>query len=515
MKRTRFAGVLLTLLVATGARAQGPNGTGTYYASAEGQKGKALKTALCAIISTGTRDLGYNALWEAYEKTDLRADGTIWDMYSNVTKYNPKRDRAGNYKKEGDVYNREHTVPQSWFKKQSPMRSDLFQVYPTDGYVNNKRGHMPFGENNGESYQSHGGYSKVGHCTTEGYQGLVFEPANEYKGDLARTYFYMATRYENQISGWGGGVFGNGTYPGMANWTLKMLIRWAKNDPVSEKEIKRNNEVYKLQHNRNPFIDYPGLEQFIWGDSIAIAFDYDGNHTQPVVPTPNPNPNPKPNPGPDEPVTPPAGTLTFHQVTSTADLKVGDAYLIVSKTENKAMSKAAGKYRTLATIAIKDNAITTETGTAGKPYTLTLGGTEGAYTLYDAVDKKYLAYTGPKNALNEADNANTKSAQWAITFTAAGDVEIKNAQAQDRAIFYNSSSPRFGCYLISNPQTAITLYVKSASTGVITHETTDETLVNVYGIDGCSVRRQVKKADAMKDLPKGIYIMGGKKYVVQ
>ena len=72
---------LLCILLAI--HAQGPNNTGTYYATANLQKGSALKTALATIISHGTQDLGYNALWEAYEKTDLRPDGTIWDMYSS------------------------------------------------------------------------------------------------------------------------------------------------------------------------------------------------------------------------------------------------------------------------------------------------------------------------------------------------------------------------------------------------------------------------------------------------
>jgi len=156
------------------------------------------------------------------------------------------------------------------------MRSDLFHVYPTDGYVNNRRGNMPFGENQGESYQSEGGLSKVGRCTVTGFNGPVFEPADEYKGDFARTYFYMATRYEDYLNNWTGNIFGPESYPGIVQWQLQMLLRWAKNDPVSEKETKRNEAIYQLQHNRNPFIDYPGLEQYVWGDSVNVVFHYDG-----------------------------------------------------------------------------------------------------------------------------------------------------------------------------------------------------------------------------------------------
>ena len=228
MERTRFTHFLFALAVATCAWAQGPNGSGTYYQNANGQKGEALKTALSKIISTGAKVLSYDALWEAYETTDLRPDGTIWDIYSNATKYDPKKDRAGNYAKEGDAYNREHTTPQSWFKKASPMRTDLYQVFPSDGYVNNKRSNYPLGETNGEQYKSKNGFSKLGQSTTPGYNGTVFEPADEFKGDLARAYFYMATRYEDKVSTWSGGVYGNSSYPGLAKWALDMFKQQAQ-----------------------------------------------------------------------------------------------------------------------------------------------------------------------------------------------------------------------------------------------------------------------------------------------
>ena len=166
--------MLMALTVTLSAWAQGPNGSGTYYQNANALKGEALKTALSKIISTDAKDLGYDALWNAYKTTDLRPDGTIWDIYSNVTKYDPVNGHKGNYKQEGDVFNREHTTPQSWFKKASPMKSDLFHVFPTDGYVNNRRSNYPLGETKGENYQSKNGFSKVGNCTTEGYHGKVF-----------------------------------------------------------------------------------------------------------------------------------------------------------------------------------------------------------------------------------------------------------------------------------------------------------------------------------------------------
>ncbi len=204
--------------------AQGPNNSGTYYQAATGKKGAALKTALYSIISNH-RTISYDGLLTYYEKTDKRADGKLWDMYSCTTNYT-FRDNAGGYKKEGDCWNREHSVPQSWFSKASPMKSDIVHVVPTDGYVNNRRGNLPFGETQKPTYSSNGGFCKVGPCSTEGYSGTVFEPNDEYKGDFARIYFYMATCYENKISSWSNtAVFAGNKYPAYKSWFIKMLLR--------------------------------------------------------------------------------------------------------------------------------------------------------------------------------------------------------------------------------------------------------------------------------------------------
>ncbi len=168
-----------------------------YYDGAKGAKGSNLKTALFKIVS-GHKALSYDDLWNAYKTTDVRSDGKIWDMYSSKTNYSVN-DHGGGYRKEGDMFNREHSFPKSWFNDAKPMYTDLFHLYPTDGYVNGRRSNYPYGENNGEIYSSADGFSKLGKCTTEGYSGTVFEPNDEYKGDLARTYFYMATAYEDRI----------------------------------------------------------------------------------------------------------------------------------------------------------------------------------------------------------------------------------------------------------------------------------------------------------------------------
>ena len=281
---------LALLAISSNSFAQGPNGSGTYYQAAEGKKGKELKTALCGIIKENHQKLAYNSLWGHYETTDVRADGKVWDMYSNTTNFTfvVDQDKGSGGTTEGDKFNNEHSFPNSWFggNKQHIAYADLFHLYPADKLVNNKRSNNPYGENNGESYKSNNNFSKLGNCTTEGYSGLVFEPNDIYKGDLARTYFYMVTRYEDEIATWfsnygtkdgiSATLDGN-AYPGLQEWQLNMLMKWSKNDPVDKPEVKetpRNNAVYGIQGNRNPFIDYPGLEEYIWGSMTDVAFSY-------------------------------------------------------------------------------------------------------------------------------------------------------------------------------------------------------------------------------------------------
>ena len=220
-----------------------------------------LKTNLFQIIKDHTA-IGYDNLYSAYLKTDLREDGTIWDMYSNV-KYSPSENQ-GNYKKEGDMYNREHTIPQSIFNKKSPMVCDIFHVYPTDGYVNNRRSNYPHADVSSVTFESSNN-TKVGTPANSSISGNVCEPADEYKGDFARTYFYFVTCYQDKMSSFSSyASFSQNTYPSLSKWAISLYKKWSLEDPVSEKEINRNEAAYGIQGNRNPFIDFPGIENLIW-----------------------------------------------------------------------------------------------------------------------------------------------------------------------------------------------------------------------------------------------------------
>ncbi|MBK6836405.1 MAG: endonuclease [Bacteroidetes bacterium] len=253
------------LLLSSIGIAQIPAG---YYNSAQGLTGQPLKTALHNIIKNHTV-VSYNGLWSAFNTTDKKSNGKIWDIYSDIPSGTPayqftySSDQCGNYTAEGDCYNREHSWPQSWFNSVSGPQSDLFHIYATDGYVNGQRSSWPFA-NNGTIFWTSTNGSTLGIATDLGYNGSAFEPIDEYKGDLARSYFYMSTRYESEDAGWTTSAATN--LSTILPWQLNVLIGWHHFDPVSTKEINRNNAIYNLQDNRNPYIDNPQ-----WADSVWLA----------------------------------------------------------------------------------------------------------------------------------------------------------------------------------------------------------------------------------------------------
>ncbi len=252
---------------------QPPSG---YYDPATGLSGTSLQSALHNVIKDHTVQT-YASLYQHFQITDNKGNNQVWDMYSDVPGgispyvyfYNSGNE-CGNYNSEGDCYNREHSFPTSWFGGNIlPMYSDLFHIYPTDGYVNNRRANYPFGTVSSPSWTSMNG-SKLGPCTAPGYTGVVFEPINEYKGDFARTMFYMAVRYYGLDTSWPGSPMADRSQ--LKPWAWLLMRQWHLNDPVSTKEIQRNNAVFGIQGNRNPFIDRPEFADAIWGNPASINF---------------------------------------------------------------------------------------------------------------------------------------------------------------------------------------------------------------------------------------------------
>lgn len=238
-----------------------------YYKNIDFTKNKeALKTDLYALTSTTHSKKSYDYLWTTYKDSDTKPNGQPYDIYSNYNWPTHSWPTSGNYKDEGDMLNREHGVPQSWFGKASPMVSDAFHIYPSDGKANGARSNYLFGEvrPGTESYTSSNN-SRRGNNEFKGYNGTVFELSDEYKGDMARSYFYMATRYQDKAGGWGN-HFSNNNFTKLSSYSIDLFTKWAEEDPVSQREIDRNNGIYKHQRNRNPFIDVPGLDLIIFGD---------------------------------------------------------------------------------------------------------------------------------------------------------------------------------------------------------------------------------------------------------
>jgi len=233
-----------------------------YYSTASGKTKAELKTALYNIVKKHTQ-LEYYASSTYFLTTDWNPAGYIWDMYSNF-----KRPTWTGM-------NREHSLPKSWWSaapETTVAYSDLHNLYPSDATANSAKLNYGLGEVIGTPEYTNG-VIRVGTNGFPGYTGTVFEPADEYKGDFARDYMYVVTSYENYANNWRSigtsSMLLGGTYPIFRPWAVELLLKWHRNDPVSDKEINRNNAVYGFQNNRNPFIDHPELAEYIWGKYIG------------------------------------------------------------------------------------------------------------------------------------------------------------------------------------------------------------------------------------------------------
>lgn len=274
MKRFLFiASISLYLAVAAGApRAD-------YYQDMNGKRTAALKSAAKKCVQKHTT-LNYSDLPNYWQYSDVYPElyegmKRWWDMYSDAI-YLIRAGQTGKQSFSANKMQREHSVPKSWWKKDgsveyTPAYSDMWNLYPSDGAANQAKLNYPLGPVATARYNN--GVTKVG-TTKTGYGGgaaYVFEPGDEYKGDFARAFFYMATVYDdiNWVVNY---MFQPNDYPTLRDWAVDMLLDWARQDPVSQKEIDRNNAVEIYQGNRNPFIDFPELAEYIWGSRTTETF---------------------------------------------------------------------------------------------------------------------------------------------------------------------------------------------------------------------------------------------------
>jgi len=288
----KITSLVTLLLVFICGFAQIPPG---YYDAAASKTGDNLRAALRDIITAGSVKLPYTSssfdVWDAYSVTDTRpANNTvIWDMYSDVPNGSPAYNftiyasQCGTASAEGSCYSREHQMPNSWWggidDANNPQYTDLHHLPPADQYVNSMKSAHPIGQTSAPTWTSTNG-SKVGPCSWPGYGGTVFEPIDAYKGDFARAYLYLATRYMNSLSSWvvnypgtEGQYVINSTGNNYKQWFIDMLVQWTINDPVSQKEIDRNNAIYynTPQHNRNPYIDHPEYVCIVWSSTSCSS----------------------------------------------------------------------------------------------------------------------------------------------------------------------------------------------------------------------------------------------------
>jgi hypothetical protein len=262
-----------------------------YYDAAAGLHGSALLIALHNIIK-GHTSLTYTFTATAFHNTDKRPDGNVWDVYSDVPGGTPPYEFAfgplGSGGSEGIAYNREHSFPQSWFGGSVlPMYSDLWIIYPTDSKVNGERGNYPYGKVGTATWTSLNG-TKLGNCVSPGYGGTCFEPIDGYKGDLARSQFYVATRYFNEDAGWPGG--GSTSRSQLLPWAADQYMQWSLGDVVSWKERVRNAAIYEYQHNRNPFVDHPEFVSDIYDSTNVTAVGGTGVPRHAMLQAVMPNP---------------------------------------------------------------------------------------------------------------------------------------------------------------------------------------------------------------------------------
>lgn len=281
-KKLHFVTALLCLCFAFSSIAEVPTG---YYTSLNGKQGKDLKTQISTIALSHTI-LTYSSLWKYFRFTDVvpnTGGRQVWDMYSSKTYYFSSDGTSST-----SGMNKEHSFPKSWWGGTVVAAyTDLNHLYPSDGPANSAKLNYPLGIVSSASFDN--GVVKVGTPKTGlgGGSSSVFEPADEYKGDFARTYFYMATTYQdyNWVSTF---MLTNSSYLDLQPWAYNMLLEWSRNDPVSQKELDRNEAVYQSQGNRNPFIDDPSLAEYIWGNKQSETYYYStgGTTGDPQIDTP-------------------------------------------------------------------------------------------------------------------------------------------------------------------------------------------------------------------------------------
>ena len=492
--------------VTTSANAIDRKTLAQYASSLQGLKKEQLKAALHKlmdkkkVLKYGGRGPGYT--WHGFWYTDRDPQtNECYNRYSDK-KFYFESTNTGNAIAGMNI---EHSFPKSWWGgHKNDAWCDLYNLYPSDSQANSSKSNFVMGVVVNVQEEAGVGYDKVGMGYADGRLVKMWEPGDRFKGEFSRSYMYMATTYQNlNFISEGTKQLETGAYPTLKKWSSDLFRQWSKNDRVDEMEIKRNEAVYKIQNNRNLFIDYPNLAEYVWGDSMDVEFNPyrsittasdDARYTGVIAPEDPVTP--------DNPVVTPQGG-TFVK-TTTAPV-AGKRYVLVAKTGSNfvIVSTLKGKpYGYLPTKSITDN--NEKVNVADDQSVLTLEqGTTGFY-IKDANDK----YFGQEDKYKTVQFVTKdKAVEWTLEPKADGTFTITSSTGH--VLQYDTKYKTFGAYKPASANGIYPmLYVEDKTTGIgtiWTVTTTDEAVYNLQGV----------RMPADAQLAPGIYIRGGKKFIVR
>ncbi len=470
----------------------------TYASSLKGLKQKELKNALFTLMNSEKYVLDYGSgtkcTWWGFWYTDRdEQTNECFNRYSGKKFYfnsnNTGRSLSG--------MNIEHSFPKSWWGGSSSTAAymDLYNLYPSDAQANSEKSNYPMAPvDNAEV----GEYGVVATGTINGKSQLVWEPGDTYKGEFARSYMYMAVAYADltwQRRGKETLSNSNDNYPGLLPWAYQTFIKWGKMDRVSDMEKKRNDEVSKIQKNRNLFIDYPFLAEYVWGDSINVEFNPETSITTADDDTRYAAFNPT---GDDD--------INYNYV-KVSSITSGKEYLIVAEHNDvlKAMMPFAGGktygYLSARNVVDKDGVITL----ADRQNAFTFTSTADGYTLQQN-DGRYLYMTGSYNSFNVDANAND-GAYWTVEANADGTFKIMNI-SKNKSIQYSIDYGSYGSYPNVNGVYPALYELQTGETAIeklSADKPADVDDNSYYNLQG----QRIDKPSC------GIYIHGGKKIIIQ
>lgn len=492
--------------VTTSANAIDRKTLAQYASSLNGLKKEQLKAALHKlmdkkkVLKYGGRGPGYT--WHGFWYTDRDPQtNECYNRYSDK-KFYFESTNTGNAIAGMNI---EHSFPKSWWGgHKNDAWCDLYNLYPSDSQANSSKSNFVMGVVVNVQEEAGVGYDKVGMGYADGRLVKMWEPGDRFKGEFSRSYMYMATTYQNlNFVSEGTKQLETGAYPTLKKWSSDLFRQWSKNDRVDEMEIKRNEAIYKIQNNRNLFIDYPNLAEYVWGDSMDVEFNPyrsittasdDARYTSVIVPEDPVTPdNPQ--------VTPQGGTF----VKTTTVPVAGKRYVLVANTGSNFViaSTLKGKnYGYLPTNSTVDNSgkvngvndqsvITLEQGTTG-------------FYIKDANGK----YFGQEDKYKTIQFVTKdKAVEWTLEPKADGTFAITSSTGH--VLQYDTKYKSFGAYKpVSANGIYPMLYVEDTTAGIgtiWTVTTTDEAVYNLQGV----------RMPADAQLTPGIYIRGGKKFIVR